>query len=122
MIITLVKGDNMIDLRYHIATVVALFLALGIGIFIGSTFISDNIFLREQEQLITLLEQDFENLRSENRYLRASIDELQDNINEYNNLGEEIFPVLSQQRLDGKKIGLISINPGYPLENFQNAF
>lgn len=112
----------MIDLRYHIATVIALFLALGIGIFIGSTVISDDLFIKEQEQLIALLEHDFDNLRSENRLLKSTLAELQDSIKEYNKIVQEIFPVLADGKLLNKKIGLIVTNPDYDLEQFIQLF
>ena len=111
----------MIDLRYHIATVAALFLALGIGIFIGSTMISDGILIREQEQLIVSLEKEFDRLRDDSRFLKASVTSLQESLNAYDELGKEIFPLLAQSKLARKNIGLIITNPDFNSEGFIEA-
>jgi|GEM_PF-2948428 len=111
-------GDTMIDLRYHIATVAALFLALGLGIFIGSTMISDSILVREQEQLIVSLEQEFDRLRDDNRFLKASVTSLQESLSTYDELGREIFPILAQSKLENKSIGLIITNLDFNPDGF----
>ena len=111
----------MIDLRYHIATVTALFLALGIGIFIGSTVISDGVLIKEQEQLIVLLEKEFDKLRDDNRFLRSNVINLQENLNTYDELGKEIFPIIAGQRLMNKKVGLLVTNPNCNLEDFMGV-
>jgi hypothetical protein len=111
-------GDEMIDLRYHIATVAALFLALGLGIFIGSTVISDGILIKEQEQLIVRLEKEFDKLRDDNRSLKANVTSLQESLNAYDELGKEIFPILAQNKLARKSIGLIITNPDFNPEGF----
>ena len=33
----------MVDLKYHIVSIIGIFLALGIGILIGSTLVSDDL-------------------------------------------------------------------------------
>jgi len=111
-------GDEMIDLRYHIATVAALFLALGLGIFIGSTMISDGILVREQEQLIVSLEQEFDRLRDDNRFLKANVASLQESLNAYDELGREIFPLLVQSKLENRNIGLIITDPDFNPDGF----
>ena len=35
----------MIDLKYHIASIVAVFLALGLGVIIGSTIVGDDLLV-----------------------------------------------------------------------------
>ncbi len=108
----------MIDLRYHIATVTALFLALGIGIFIGSTVISDGILIKEQEQIIVLLEKEFDKLRDDNRLLKSNVVSLQENLNTYDELGKEIFPMIAGQTLTDKRVGLLITNPDFNPEEF----
>ncbi|MGE5422784.1 MAG: copper transporter [Ignavibacteriales bacterium] len=65
----------MIDIRYHIATLVAVFLALAVGILIGSTFIDSDMLVDQQKKMISQLESQFTELRqreseltSENRF------------------------------------------------------
>ena len=49
----------MISMRYLIVSLAAVFLALGIGIFIGFMFDGQEIFLNQQEALIDELEYKF---------------------------------------------------------------
>ena len=52
----------MINLRYHIVSVVAVFLALGIGLALGSTFV-DSILVNELEDEIFTVLENFLNFR-----------------------------------------------------------
>ena len=49
----------MINLRYHIISIVAVFLALGIGLALGSTFV-DTILVNELEDQVNEFEADRE--------------------------------------------------------------
>ncbi|NLB18723.1 MAG: copper transporter, partial [Syntrophomonadaceae bacterium] len=53
----------MIDIRYHIATLIAVFVALGVGILIGSTLVSGDVLVEQQKKMITQLETQFNVLR-----------------------------------------------------------
>lgn len=110
----------MVDIRYHIATVVALFLALGIGIFIGSTVISNDAIIKEQEHLIAKLELEFDKLRYDNNFLKSSVVGLQENLKLYDELGKEVLTLLLEQRLAGKKVALLITNPEFNPEPFIN--
>jgi len=50
----------IIDLRYHIVSLVAVFLALGIGILVGSTVLGGDTLVKQQEELAGRLEQHLE--------------------------------------------------------------
>ena len=63
----------MIDLRYHIATIVALFLALAAGILIGSTIVGDDLLVEQQKKSIDRLEEQFLSLREQENYCRKLI-------------------------------------------------
>ena len=58
----------MIDLRYHIATIIALFLALAVGILIGSTIVGDDLLVEQQKKSIDRLEEQFLSLREQEKY------------------------------------------------------
>jgi len=55
------------DHRSQILTVVAVFLSLGLGVFIGTVLLGDDVIIREQEQMIAVLEAEFEKLRRDNQ-------------------------------------------------------
>ena len=57
----------IVDFKYHIASLVAVFMALGIGVIIGSSVLGESIvrnIVAEQELLITRLEEDYDGLKS----------------------------------------------------------
>ena len=54
----------MIDIRYHVATLAAIFIALGVGILIGSTLVGGDVLVEQQKKMIAQLETQFDVLRS----------------------------------------------------------
>ncbi len=65
----------MITLRYHIATIIAIFLSLGVGILLGA--VTGQQWLSEQEQdLLLNLEQKYESALESNRQLEYQLQEL----------------------------------------------
>lgn len=58
-----------LDFRLHVFTLVAVFLALGIGIIIGVMMPQDRMLVEQQREIIQRLEEDFHKLRADNRRL-----------------------------------------------------
>lgn len=88
------KGQSLmiIDLRYHIFSLAAVFLALGLGIAIGSALPGADTLLREQEKVITRLEKEFAQLRSERRALEEMVAEKEKELAVMERFHREIFP------------------------------
>ncbi|MCU1351737.1 MAG: hypothetical protein JWM05_946 [Acidimicrobiales bacterium] len=63
----------MINLRYHIVSITAIFLALGIGVALGGSFL-DSYTVNQLNSNISSAEGRISNTNAENRRLRASID------------------------------------------------
>ena len=63
----------MINLRYHIITIVAVFLALGLGVALGSSFI-DGAIVSQLEQRVDQLESERDQLRDEVAELENTVD------------------------------------------------
>lgn len=60
----------MYNFKFHLVTVVGIFLALALGIFIGSTFTEDGIII-QQRGTIERMREDIEGLRNERQELQA---------------------------------------------------
>lgn len=102
----------MIDLKYHIASLVAVFLALGIGILVGSTMLGNDTLIEYQKQVTDRLETQLENLRQKNEAIQATADNLEMDLNiqkEFNNM---VLPVLVNNRLENINLAVIETN-GY---------
>lgn len=63
----------MFDFKYHIVSLVAVFLALGIGVVMGSMTAEQGVVTEQERALITTMEKDFENLRADNADLKSQV-------------------------------------------------
>lgn len=97
----------IIDIKYHIASLVAVFLALGIGILVGTSIIGNDGMADRQQQIITVLEQDFAHLRKDNAKQNEEIKVLTEEIKQGESFEKEILPALVAGRLVGKNIVVV---------------
>lgn len=97
----------MIDLRYHIASIVAVFLALALGILIGSTIVSDNLIVEQQKKMIDRLEEQFYALRDSEAVLTAENQRQSKIISNYENYSQTLSTSLINGKLEGLQIGVI---------------
>mgnify|MGYP000032092654 CR=1 FL=1 len=63
-------------ITYHIITIVSVFIALGIGIFIGSMLNGEQLMMSYQTNLIHEFEKHIQVLTSENNELKSRIEQL----------------------------------------------
>lgn len=102
----------MIDLKYHIASLVAVFLALGIGILVGSTLLGNDTLIDYQKQVTTRLETQLENLRLKNETIQVTANNLEVDLNNQKEFNSKVFPALVSDRLAGANLAVIETN-GY---------
>lgn len=89
--------------RYHAASLAAVFLALAIGILIGSQWGSD-VLNNTREDLESSLTSDLNDARSE-------IDDLNQQLDRSSEFGDSVSPLLTEGRLRDRRIGLIGLGP-----------
>lgn len=92
----------VIDLKYHLTTIIAIFLALGIGILVGSAMIGDDGIVREQQKLIVQIEDDLQGLRNQNNQFKSKVTSLEAMIGEQ----EQFIDLLFQDAISGQLAGL----------------
>lgn len=97
----------MIDLRYHIATIVALFLALAAGILIGSTIVGDDLLVEQQKKSIDRLEEQFLSLREQEKVLSEANIFQTNMLANYENYNQAMLPVLVKNRLKGMNVAVV---------------
>jgi len=95
----------MINLRYHIISIVAVFLALGIGLALGSTFISSAVVSRLEGE-IDQLRTERDGLREGSAELTAELETL---VAELDQFEEAALPIVAQGRLDGSRVVLMAV-------------
>jgi Copper transport outer membrane protein, MctB len=96
------------DLRYHVASLAAVFLALIIGILVG-VGIASQTTVEESER--RLLEQQIADLRRDLESANAQVDLLQRQQEAGRSYIEESYPVVMNGRLRGVRVGLLFIGP-----------
>ena len=82
--------------RYHVTTIAAIFLALGVGIVIGSSFVQSQIVDRQTKRLEALGQQ-----------FNREIEPLRASNNQYGAFIEAITPLIIANRLAGIRVALI---------------
>ena len=87
--------------RYHAASLVAVFLALSIGILIGAQFGGDALTNTRKDLEHSLVG----NLQD----ARSHADELSAELNRSNEFGERVYPVLTRDRLRGKRLAIVAL-------------
>lgn len=63
----------MYNLRYHIASLVAVFLALSLGLVLGGLVVRQGVFDQQQRALVSSLQSEFNNLKKQNSSLKSSL-------------------------------------------------
>ncbi len=92
----------MVDIKYYVVSLVAVFLALSLGIVLGSVVVDKGILVEQQSKLVKSIQKDISDLRAENRSLRKEVEN-------YQKFKEEVFPWIVDERLKGKKIAILDI-------------
>lgn len=93
----------MIDFRYHIVSLTAVFLALAVGVVLGTTALKGPILADLRSQVSRLAD--------DNRSLRQDVRALKDQAAKQESFAEEVAPALLADRLPGKSVSVVS-GPG----------
>jgi hypothetical protein len=101
----------IIDMRYHLASLVAVFFALGLGILIGTSLSSDGRFVAEQANLLDAIEAQLVQFKNEIAQLELDKTEAMAEINFYQQFAESVLPILVNGQLRGVKINLLDYGP-----------
>ncbi len=101
--------------RYHAVSMIAIFLALAIGILIGAALGGDTL---------TDTRRNLENsLRGNLQDARDRADELNGQLGRANQFADRVYPVLARNQLHGKRIGIVALGdlPGDVTDRVEEA-
>jgi Copper transport outer membrane protein, MctB len=87
--------------RYHAASLIAVFLALAVGILVGAEFGGDALTNTRKDLEHSLVG----NLQD----ARSQVDELNGQLNRSNEFAERVYPVLTRERLQGKRLAIVAL-------------
>jgi hypothetical protein len=97
----------MIDLKYHIVSIVAIFIALGMGILIGSTIVGNDVMVAQQQKIISSLERQFADLREHESSLMAEDVKKSKMITQYENFAQSMLVPVVTGQLKGRNVAVI---------------
>ncbi len=94
----------LIDLKYHLVSLIAVFLALAIGIMIGSSLVSG---ASAERRITQRLEKEFSKLRMQNQQQHVSLQNMQSILEKHNKFESVLMPNLIKSRIKNYKVALI---------------
>lgn len=97
----------MVDLKYHIVSIVAVFIALGMGILIGSTIVSNDVMVAQQQKLINSLERQFADLREHESSLMAEDVKKSKMITNYESFAQSMLVPVVTGQLTGRNVAVV---------------
>ena len=92
----------MFDFRYHALSLVAVFLALVIGLLLGVAIGDEGLVSSAERDVRDSLREDVREARAESAKLRAQV-------NEEKELERQFYPLMVGGRLPGQRVGLIAL-------------
>lgn len=100
----------MVDQRSLVITIIAVFLALGLGLLLGGTMLGEGAVVSQQRQVIARLEGDSARMSEENHLFGARLMELDNALRVYREFGRKALPRLINGRLVGRTLAIISLD------------
>lgn len=103
----------MTNIKYYVLTVVSIFLALAIGIYIGFMFDAQDILMSQKEDIVAQLEERFDYLEEENRTVREEISKVAKENELLKEFSKAIYGGVIKDKLSGLKIAIIETSEDY---------
>ncbi len=101
------------NMKFYVISIVAIFAALGIGIYIGFALDTGSFVVEQREDIVQKLEERFDYLRGENQNLKLELKELELENENCKIYMDSTYEELVKNRLSGAKIGIIETVDDY---------
>jgi hypothetical protein len=95
----------MFDMRYHIASLVAVFLALTVGLLLGSLIVDKGLMANQQERLLNSIRADVNRINEKNQRLQSEVNGLRD-------FQKQVLPITVQNRLVDTSVTIVTLMEG----------
>jgi len=95
----------MFDMRYHIASLVAVFLALTVGLLLGTLIVDQGILADQQEALFKSIRADVNKINDKNRELQGEVTKLRD-------FQKQVLPIAVEDRLADLSTTIVTLTAG----------
>ncbi|MDI6799105.1 MAG: copper transporter [Actinomycetota bacterium] len=91
----------MLDFKYHISSLIAVFLALAVGILLGLVIVDKGIIAKQQQTLIDSVQTDIKQVQEENQAIKL---DFEDSVK----VERALLPLAVEGRLSGRNLVFIS--------------
>jgi peptidyl-tRNA hydrolase len=109
----------IIDMRHHLFSLVSVFLALGLGILIGTSISSDGRVAKEQSVVIDAIEAQLSQLRRERQAMQADLSQTEAALTSYQEFAHQVLPQLVAGQLIERKVGLVIVGESTDTSSLQ---
>ncbi|MDR7856157.1 copper transporter [Tissierella sp.] len=101
------------SMRFYIISIVSIFAALGIGIFIGFTLNTQSFIIEQNDTITQVFESQFEVIMDENKSLKANEKLLEQENSNKDEYIESSYNFIINNRLNGLNVGIIETTDDY---------
>lgn len=100
-------------MKFYVISIVAIFAALGIGIYIGFALDAQSFVVDQREDIATKLEERFDFLKGENQDLKLELKEIELEKDNYKEFIDTTYEEIIKDRLLDKKVAIIETKDDY---------
>lgn len=101
------------NVKYYVVTIVSIFLAIGLGIFIGFMLNAQDILSNQRDDIISQLEVKFDYLKDENEKVKAESQKIENENKKLNEFNRIVYQEMINNKLSGLRVGVIETNDDY---------
>jgi hypothetical protein len=95
------------DWKFYVTSLAAVFLALGIGILMGSMLIGDEAVLSQQSNMLAQLEADLLSFKEANSHLRLQLEQSRRDLERARAVASQVLPRFVSRQLEGRAVAVV---------------
>ena len=103
----------VVNIRFYVITIAAVFIALGIGILIGFNLNGQDLFMQQQQQIVEGLEGRFSEIMVEKEFYTEQMNALVNENKRNNSFIELLSDAITSNRLQKENLALVITNEQY---------
>ncbi len=104
------------SMRFYIVSIVSIFIALGIGIYIGFVIDGNNIIDDKQQDLISIVEKRIDDISYDNDQLKIKNEELNKQLENNKAYMDLSYSYIIEDKLQAKRIMMLELSEDYPVD------
>lgn len=101
------------NIKYYVVTVASIFLALGIGIFMGFMLDAQGLVSSQKDDIVNQLEAKFDELKQQSENTKQDMELVKAKNEQINAFLQDAYPLLVKDALAGRNIAIVGVNGDY---------